>query len=111
MENEVEPSFKISTRIWWNITWKTMVFGVPFSLVGGMLGAMFGMILTGGNDQLANTFGSICSWIAVIPIAILVIRSSLNTTYGKYRVSLTELAEKNSYLQGQAAKKIEPTIS
>ncbi|HAS8488579.1 TPA: hypothetical protein I7727_22155, partial [Vibrio vulnificus] len=102
MENEVEPSFKISTRIWWNITWKTMVFGVPFSLVGGM----FGMILTGGNEQLADTFGSICSWIAVIPIAILVIKTSLNTTYGKYRVSLTELAEENSYLEGQAAKKI-----
>ncbi|WP_286339201.1 hypothetical protein [Ferrimonas sp. YFM] len=89
MDNEISPSFKIASRIWWNITWKTILFAIPFSLIGGMLGAMIGLIATGGNDPLANQIGSIMSYLAAIPVAILVISSSLNESYGKYRVSLT----------------------
>ena len=94
MDHEIKPSFKVATRIWWNITWKTILFSLPFSFIGGIAGAMIGTIASGGNDNLANLIGSISSAIAVIPIAILVISSSLNESYGKYRVSLTET---NSY--------------
>ncbi len=103
MHDEISPSFTVSTRIWWNITWKTMVFGIPFSFVGGFFGAMIGMIATGGNDPLVNTIGSVCSWLAVIPIAILVIKSSLNENYGKYRVSISEVQP-----QGNTDSKVEP---
>lgn len=105
MHDEISPSFIVSMRIWWNITWKTMVFGIPFSFVGGFLGAMISMIATGGNDPLVNTIGSVCSWLAVIPIAILVIKSSLNENYGKYRVSISEVQS-----QGNADSKVEPDL-
>ncbi|GGD62761.1 hypothetical protein [Lacimicrobium alkaliphilum] len=103
MDNEVKPSYKISTRIWWNITWKTVLFGIPFSFVGGLIGAMVGLVATGGNDPLANQIGSIASGLAVVPIAIWVIGSSLNETYGKYRVSLTEVKESSKDLTDNEA--------
>ncbi|MFD2167562.1 hypothetical protein ACFSJY_15030 [Thalassotalea euphylliae] len=58
-----------------------------------MVGAMVGLVVTGGNDPLANQIGSITSYLAAIPVAILVISSSLNESYGKYRVSLSEVEE------------------
>ncbi|WP_199611460.1 hypothetical protein [Flocculibacter collagenilyticus] len=93
MENEIEPSFKVSTRIWWNITWKTFVFGIPLSFAGGFFGVILGLAVTGGNDSSANTIASICSALAIIPVAIIVVKSCLNESYGKYRVSITEVNE------------------
>ena len=108
MENEITPSLTMSARIWWNITWKTMVFGIPFSFVGGFLGAMIGLIATGGNDDLANTIGSVCSGLAVIPIAILVIKSTLNETFGQYRICYIKVSESENLNDTNA---LDPSIS
>jgi ABC-type lipoprotein release transport system permease subunit len=91
MSTEVQISTTTNIRIWWNITWKTMVFGMPAGFVGGMFGAMIGSIIAENNHELINQIGSICSYLAVIPVAILVVGHAINTNYGKYRLSLIEI--------------------
>lgn len=105
MLNEIKPSFGVSARIWWSITWKTMLVGLFFSFFIGLFVTMVTLVATGGNDNIADISGRICSILATIPITILVIQSCLNANYGKYRVSLTELKETDDVI------KTEPTIS
>ena len=111
MSNELTPTFGISARIWWNITWKTILCAIPFSFLGGFLGVMLGMLITGGNEQLANNIASVCSYLAAIPIAIFVIKSSLNETYGEYRLSLVKEDKVECQDSFNKDTKIEPTVS
>ena len=111
MSNELTPTFGISARIWWSITWKTILFAIPFSFLGGFLGVMLGILITGGNDQLSNNIASVCSYLAAIPIAIYVIKSSINKTYGKYRLSLVKEEKPECHANLGKDTKIEPTVS
>ena len=108
MNNEVNPTFKISARIWWYFTWKTILFSIPLTLVFSFIGTMIGMALTGGNAVLSQKIGAACSLLIFSLIAIMVIQSCLNENFGKYRVSLIEQTLANDSTTEKISEKNEP---
>jgi hypothetical protein len=91
MDSEVKKSFRINTRIWWNITWKTLVFSLPFSYVLGILGSQAVVSFFNGKEGDIEVWRTFFTYIGAIPVSIMVIGHSINTNYGKYRLSLIKV--------------------
>lgn len=84
---DLDASTKLAIWFLWAVMWRTVVFSLPFSFFGGLVGFM---VASGvyADDALGERVASVTSALPAIVIQILVIRAMLNARFGDVRVTV-----------------------
>ena len=72
--------------LWWGLVWRTTVFGVA---VGAALGFCGGFLVgLAGHPELGVAVGMLLSWLASIPLSIVILRIVLRRRFAEFSVRL-----------------------
>ncbi len=75
--------------VFWAITWRTLLIGIPLALIVGALIGVIGYFQGLTNETIAQ-YGGISGQLVMIPVYIYVIKRLFTKGFGNYRLQVIE---------------------
>ena len=89
---ELEITWARTTRIWWSLVWRGLLFGFLSGFVAGFIvGFLGGMLRL--DPQIARALGILAALIVGIPVGLWIVKNVLGKKFKGFRIALVVIPE------------------
>ena len=83
----LEVTWGHALKVWWSITWRTVLFGLVIGFVVGVLAGVVGAA-SGTSSGAIQTISSLLGFVIGMLISIWAVRKALSKSFSDFRIVL-----------------------